>query len=76
MVVAGPAGAPVATPLAWDEFGRRRSLDGISFTDAVERLDSAPWRDASLLDFAPLATKSRAAVDAGIVKEPFDCFRS
>ena len=70
------AGAPVATPLGWEELGAV-DPDGIRLTDALDRLGYDPMQNASELDFRPIAERVAGAVDeAGIVLEPFDRFRS
>lgn len=69
-------GAPVATPIAWDELD---GIDpnGVRLGDAVRRLAAAdPW-DAPSQDFTRVAPAVEDALaEAGIELEPFDRFRS
>lgn len=70
-------GAPVATPLSWDELGSI-DPDGVRISDALERLASSdPWSDIREHDFTLVAQAVEAALDeAGVELEPFDRFRS
>lgn len=71
------AGAPVATPLSWDELGQI-DPDGVRIAHALERLSTTdPWSDISEHDFTTVAESVDAALDeAGIELAPFDRFRS
>lgn len=70
------SGAPVATPLAWDELGDV-DPDGIRFTDALERVGLDPLLETAVLDFGPIVEEVAAALEnAGIELQAFDRFRS
>ena len=71
------AGAPVATPLSWDELGQI-DPDGVRIEHALERLSTTdPWSDIPEHDFTTVAESVDAALDeAGIELVPFDRFRS
>jgi bifunctional non-homologous end joining protein LigD len=69
-------GAPVATPLSWDEVDDV-DPDGVRIGDAVSRLGSDPWAKLPSHDLADACDRvARSVSDAGIVLEPFDRFRS
>ncbi|UHQ20750.1 non-homologous end-joining DNA ligase [Lysobacter sp. KIS68-7] len=42
------AGAPVAMPVTWDEFGGLRAPDRFKLRDALKRLDAPIWDDAGV----------------------------
>ena len=68
-------GAPVASPLAWEELAVV-APDGITLRTVEERLGADPWADQEPVDLAPeVETVERAVADAGIELEPFDRFR-
>lgn len=69
-------GAPVATPISWDELDEVAPGD-IRLPDAVERLGVDPWRGMTPVDLADTAEEVEAQLaNAGIFLEPFDRFRS
>ena len=68
-------GAPVATPLAWDEVATIEP-DGIRLGDVAARLAADPGEGMPVLDHAPASESvGRALEEAEIVLEPFDRFR-
>lgn len=70
------AGAPVATPLSWDELGSV-DPDEVHLADIEGRLSSDPWAAQEAIDLTPaVETVTRSLGDAGIELEPFDRFRS
>lgn len=69
-------GAPVATPISWDELDDV-DPDGFVLAEALERLDTDPWGDPPEQGLEPIAEVVDGALsDAGIELEPFDRFRS
>jgi len=69
-------GAPVATPLSWDEVAKI-APGGVKMGDVARRLESDPWERATVHDLAPVSEAVSDALDeAGIVLEPFDRFRA
>lgn len=69
-------GAPVATPLRWDELATV-DPNGIRIGDVAGRLDDDPWTGLEPKDMGNTAAAVEAALDeAGIVLEPFDRFRT
>lgn len=67
-------GAPVATPLTWDEVDTVEP-DGVHLGDAGDRTD--PWQELSPIDLSePTESVAQALEEAGITLEPFDRFRS
>jgi DNA primase len=70
------AGAPVATPLAWEELDSV-APDGVRLRNAQERFDVDPWPGSNRVDLTTaLERVDRALADAGVELEPFDRFRS
>ncbi|HLF61014.1 MAG TPA: non-homologous end-joining DNA ligase [Acidimicrobiia bacterium] len=70
------AGAPLATPIGWDELGSIEP-DGIGLRDVDQRLEDDPWGEQKPLDLFPaVESVERALATAGIELEPFDRFRS
>ncbi len=70
------SGAPVATPISWNQLDDV-DPDGIRFTEALDLLDSDPLLSVDDVDFGPIVDQVGVAlIDAGIVLEPFDRFRS
>lgn len=69
-------GAPVATPLRWDELDKV-APDDVGLVSIDQRLDAEPWKDAEAVDMGGLREQIDAELDdAGITLEPFDRFRS
>ena len=70
-------GAPVATPLSWDELDDV-DPNGVVLAEALRRLDRPdPWEGLVPQDFTPVApVVDEALAEAGIELEPFDRFRS
>ncbi len=69
-------GAPVATPLHWDELATV-DPNGIRISDVAGRLDDDPWAGLEPMDIGNTAAAVEAALgEAGIVLEPFDRFRT
>ncbi len=70
------SGAPVASPLAWDELGSVEP-DGVRMGDVEGRLRRDPWAGVEPIDITPALGSVGAALDeAGIDLQPFDRFRS
>lgn len=70
------AGAPIASPLDWDELAEI-APDQIRLEEVEDRLGADPWSGYEPIDLTPAAEAVQAAlVDAGIELEPFDRFRS
>lgn len=71
------AGAPVATPLSWDELDEV-DPNGVVLADTLRRLDRPdPWEGIASQDFTLVApVVDDALAEAGIELEPFDRFRS
>lgn len=71
------AGAPVATPLAWEELSSV-APDGNTLHTTPERLASTnPWDGVDPVDLGPATAQVASMMEeAGIVLEPFDRFRS
>ncbi len=69
-------GAPVATPLAWEELDEI-APDGVTMRAIGPRLEMDVWSDMDPLDLEHAGTAvSKALAEAGIELEPFDRFRS
>lgn len=69
-------GAPIATPLTWDEVDTV-DPDGVTLLNVEERLDTDRWGDPTSTDLSSrVETVEEALEDAGIDLEPFDRFRS
>ena len=69
-------GAPVATPIAWEDLDRV-DPDGIRMDSVDGRLDDDVWAGHVPLDTSGTAELVDLALeDAGITLEPFDRFRS
>lgn len=69
-------GAPVATPIGWDEIDVI-DPDGVQLDSVSDRFGTDPWRDSRSLDLTTVAARVDDALDdAGIVLEPFDRFRT
>ncbi|MGH8871080.1 MAG: non-homologous end-joining DNA ligase [Acidimicrobiia bacterium] len=69
-------GAPVASPLAWDELDHV-APDQIQLSSIEERLGNDPWAKAKPTDLTPALERVQQALsDGGIELEPFDRFRS
>jgi len=69
-------GAPLASPLGWDELDEVHPA-GVTLRTVADRLASNPWADAPLLDLTEAGEAvDRALGEAGIELEPFDRFRS
>lgn len=70
------AGAPVATPLAWEELSSIEP-DGIRLRTIEKRLGIDPWAKQKPIDMTPaVETVRRSLSEAGVELEPFDRFRS
>jgi DNA primase len=69
-------GAPVATPITWDEL-ESIGPDGVGLKSVDQRLEDDPWGKPNLIDLSPAVESVQSAlVEAGIELEPFDRFRS
>lgn len=69
-------GAPVATPLSWDELSTV-APDGVRLAGVARRFGFDPWAELETLDLSGTEDEVDDALRAaGIVLEPFDRFRS
>ena len=69
-------GAPVATPIAWQELGEIEP-DGVRLRNVPDRSRKRPWSKLQPIDLGHAVEKVRTALDdAAIELEPFDRFRS
>jgi len=69
-------GAPVASPLRWDELDDV-APDDVRLSSIERRLDAFAWEDAETVDLGGLKEQIDGELeDAGISLEPFDRFRS
>lgn len=70
-------GAPVATPLSWDELDEV-DPNGIRLAEVAERFGHDPWHElARPLDIEAIADSVQGALSAAEIElEPFDRFRS
>jgi bifunctional non-homologous end joining protein LigD len=69
-------GAPVATPLTWDDVAKV-SPDGVHLPEAANRGVPSVWEDPQSFDIAAVRDEVEKMVEeAGIELEPFDRFRS
>lgn len=70
------SGAPVATPITWDEVGDV-APDGVRLPEVADRLGSDPWSGMSAVDLGPISADVESKLaGSGIALEPFDRFRS
>lgn len=68
-------GAPVATPLTWDDVDEVAPAD-VRMSDAISRAGNDPWAGAEPIDIEPVASSVTAGLEeAGIELPPFDRFR-
>jgi len=69
-------GAPVATPLTWDEIPEV-DPDGVRLPQAADRAVPSDWQDPDPFDLAPQVDEiERLVEESGIELQPFDRFRS
>lgn len=69
-------GAPVATPIRWEEIGDVEP-DGIRIGQAVDRMEDDPWASMTPIDAsAAVEAVQEELKSAGIELESFDRFRS
>ncbi|MGH8949561.1 MAG: hypothetical protein ACRDXF_11935, partial [Acidimicrobiia bacterium] len=69
-------GAPVATPISWQELGEIEP-DGIRLGNVQNRSRKRPWAKLEAIDLSPVVEKVRSALDDSAIElEPFDRFRS
>ncbi|MGH8949771.1 MAG: non-homologous end-joining DNA ligase [Acidimicrobiia bacterium] len=70
------AGAPVATPISWQELGAIEP-DGVGLRNVQDRSRKRPWSKLEPIDLRPAVEKVRSALDDSAIElEPFDRFRS
>jgi bifunctional non-homologous end joining protein LigD len=68
-------GAPVATPISWQELGEIEP-DGVKLSNVSNRSRKRPWSKLQPIDLSPVVDKVRSALaDSAIELEPFDRFR-
>jgi bifunctional non-homologous end joining protein LigD len=69
-------GAPIATPIAWQELGDVEP-DGARMRNVRDRSRKRPWSKLAPIDLSPIVEKVRNALDDSAIElEPFDRFRS